>query len=113
MKYLLIVILQTVSLVSCYLFTKSIHFIVGVAPHFLVDPMINVYGQNMPLPSELIPVSRAPAFSKHYAQINQPHGYSEKANLVLIFGGKLFICAFQISFCISGDILCTRVCNIL
>ena len=56
----------------------------------------------MPFPSELIPVSRAPAFSKQYGQINQPHGYLEKANLVL------FLFASLVIFCVH---MCMWYCK--
>ena len=67
-KYLLIIILQNVSLLSCYLFTKGIHFIGEEAQcQHILNSMINVYRQNMPLPSELIPISRAPVYREPYA----------------------------------------------
>ena len=98
-KYLFIFIFQNILLLSCYLVTKNIHNIVMECwCSLLMSPWLIYMGRTC--------LSRQNWYQyqehQHYGQINQPHGYLEKANLVL------FLFASLVIFCVH---MCMWYCK--
>ena len=83
------------------------HLVLGHGLHCRVYPKSNICGQKCLCSDQYIrktnnlgikcPKSR----DVFLALTNQPHDCSTEANLVLIIGGQIGICAIKIDFCIS------------